>query len=193
MRSKVATAAIAVGCLLLAACAAREVLVPKSAVVPEGTDLTGLWRLQTEGSNEQLSDAERRAADDGGISIPSQSREQRSRPRANRNSLVHVFLETGAMLKITQTAHGLFISFDRAVVEEYRFGENRVVNVGPVEADRVSGWVDRDYVIETLDQENNKLVVRYTLRAGGDALERHVSILRKGELDLSVVQVYERT
>lgn len=185
-------AAAAAGCLLLAACSAREVLVPRSRTAPAGVDLTGLWRLQTEGSNERLSNAERRAANDGGISIPSPSREQRSQPRANRDSLVHVFLETGAMLKITQTEYGLFISFDRAVVEEYRFGENRLVNVGPVEADRVSGWEGSDYVIETLDMDNNKLVERYALQGDGDVLVRRVSIYRKGELDLSVVQRYER-
>jgi len=186
-------AAAAAAFLLLSACSAREVLVPRSKTVPAGIDLTGLWRLQTEGSNEKLSDAEWRAANDGGIAIPSASRERRSQPRASRDSLVHVFLETGAMLKITQTEHGLFISFDRAIVEEYRYGENRVVNVGPVEADRVSGWDGGDYVIETLDMEGNKLVERYALQGDGTALVRRVSIFRKGELDLSVVQRYERT
>lgn len=178
--------------LTLAGCAAREVLFPKSAVVPAGIDLSGRWRLREEQSNEALSAAERRAAETEGIRIPSQTREQAHRPKQNRDSLVHVFLETGSILKITQTLDGLFISFDRAVVEEYRFGENRIVSVGPVEADRVSGWEAGAYVIETLDDEGNKLTERYSLREDDAVLVRSVSIFRRDEPTLSVTQQYDR-
>ncbi len=178
--------------LLLLSCAAREVLVPKSAVVPAGLDLSGRWRLREEKSNEALSSAERRAAEAEGIRIPSKAREQARRPQQNRDSLVHVFLETGSMLKITQTPDGLFISFDRAVVEEYRFGENRIVSVGPVEAARVSGWEEGAYVIETLDDKGNKLIERYSLQEDSAALTRSVSIFRSDEPALAVNQQYDR-
>lgn len=182
--------------VLLLACAAgacgpQEVLQPKSAAVPVGTDFSGRWRLQEEQSNARLDAAERAAAADEGIPIPPANRERAPR-KPDRGSLVHVFLETGSRLKITQTAYGLFVSFDRAVVEEYRFGEDRIVNVGPVEAQRVSGWEDGGYVIETLDDDGNKLVERYRLADGGQLLLRQVTLYRKGKIDLSVVQKYDR-
>lgn len=186
----------AAGLLLLAvaagACGPHEVLQPKSAAVPAGIDLSGRWRLQEEQSNARLYAAERAAAGEEGIPIPPANR-QRTPRKPDRDSLVHVFLETGSRLKITQTQYGLFVSFDRAVVEEYRFGENRVVNVGPVEAQRVSGWADDGYVIETLDDDGNKLVERYRLEDGGQLLLRQVSIYKSGKLDLSVVQKYDRS
>lgn len=178
--------------LTLAGCAAREVLIPKSAVVPAGIDLSGRWRLREEQSNEALSAAERRAAEAEGMRIPSQTREQAQRPKQNRDSLVHVFLETGSTLKITQTPDGLFISFDRAVVEEYRFGENRIVSVGPVEASRVSGWDGGAYVIETLDEQGNKLVEQYRLDEDHAVLNRSVSIFSRVEPTVSVNQHYDR-
>ncbi len=181
-----------VAAFTITGCAAREVLIPKSAVVPAGMDLSGRWRLREERSNALLSAAERMAAEAEGIPMPPKSRTEAPRPQQNRDSLVHVFLETGSILKITQTPDGLFISFDRAVVEEYRFGENRVVNVGPVEAARVSGWEAGAYVIETLDDEGNKLIERYSLREDGAILMRAVSILRKEKPALAIEQHYDR-
>jgi hypothetical protein len=178
--------------LLIAGCAPQEVLVPKSAAVPSGIDFSGRWRLREEQTNVLLGAAEQSAADAEGLRIPSQQRARVTRPKQDRDSLVHVFLETGSTLKITQTPHGLFVSFDRAVVEEYRFGESRVVNVGPVEATRVSGWEDSDYLIETLDGEGNKLVERYRLENGDAVLNRSVQIYRHNKPALSVTQQYDR-
>ncbi len=93
---------------------------------------------------------------------------------------VSVFLESGESLKITQTASGLFISFDRAVVEEYRFGENRLVSVGPIEAQRVSGWEGSRFVNETLDKGGAILAESWELASGGSVLIRTIS-LRQGE------------
>ena len=73
-----------------------------------------------------------------------QRRSDQRMKRSMPGSLVHVFLEAGKALKITQTADGVFISFDRSIVEEYRFGEKREINVGPVTADRVSGCNSTD-------------------------------------------------
>lgn len=175
----------------LGGCGPHEVLLPKSAATPSGIDLSGRWRLQEEQSNDRLASAERSAADAEGFAIPSSTRQQAPR-KSDRDSLVHVFLETGSRLKITQTPYGLFVSFDRAIVEEYRFGEDRVVTVGPVEAQRVSGWEDDAYVIETLDDDGNKLVERYLLEDDGALLLRQVSIYKRGQLGLSVVQKYDR-
>jgi hypothetical protein len=190
MRYRVAWAASLL--LVLAACASHEVLLPKSAVVPPGINLSGRWRLREEQSNSKLSEAERRAAASDGIPIPSSTRQRGTRSRPNRDSLVHVFLETGTTLKVTQTRDGLFISFDRAVVEEYRFGENREVTVGPVEAQRVSGWEQDAYVVETLDERDNKLIERYSLDDDGGVLLREVRILKKGNPGLTLVQRYDR-
>lgn len=159
--------AFLVALVVLAGCAQRETLLPKSAVAPSGVDLSGNWRL----------------VDESGDGL---------RRSGKRDGLLHFFIESGTRLKITQTAEGLFISFDRAIVEEYRFGEQRVVNVGPVQADRVSGWEGPSYVIETLGPENNKLLEAYRLEDGGNTLLRQVSVFRQGSLARSVVQTFER-
>lgn len=143
-----------VGVLLLLAlsgCASEEVkLAVRGDSAPTGVDLTGLWVVK-----------ENDAATSRGS-----------------DTLVEVFLEFGETLKITQTDFGLFISFDRAVVEEYRFGEQREVSVGPIEAQRSSGWDGRSYVIETLDKERARLVERYRLDAKREALLRTIEIWR---------------
>ncbi len=174
--------------VLLTACATREVLIPKSPEVPGGVDLSGEWQLSadTAATNRELADAEFEAAGglDDLLGEPSGS-------RRNQRALVHVFLETGSRLRVTQTDAGLFISFDRAVVEEYRFGEHRPVNVGPVVAERVSGWEEGGYVIETLDREGSKLVERYSL-ADGATLVRRITIFDGDDVEMSVVQRFER-
>jgi hypothetical protein len=103
-----------------------------------------------------------------------------------------VFLETGTKLKITQTNDGLFISFDRSVVEEYRFREHRSINVGPIQADRVSGWVDGRYVIQTLDAQAALLTETYALAKDGQQLVRTVTIVYKEQETLSLQQVFDR-
>lgn len=154
--------------LILCSCAAqREQLAPKGAVAPAGTDLSGQWRL---------------VGKDG---LAGQ--------RTTVDALVTVFLETGRVVKITQTVHGLFVSFDRAVVEEYRFGELREISVGPVVADRASGWDGDRYVIETLDGDGVKLVETYRLENDGRSLLRTIAVLRRESRQLDVRQVFERT
>ena len=176
---------------LLAACATPGVLIPKSPVVPDGVNLSGDWQLSadTAGTNRELADAEYEAA--GGLEDLLGERPEPA-SRRDRRALVHVFLETGSQLRITQTDAGLFISFDRAVVEEYRFGEHRPVSVGPVVAERVSGWEEGGYVIETLDREGSKLEERYSLDGSGDTLERRITIFDDDDIELAVVQRFKR-
>jgi len=176
---------------LLAACAAPEPLPPKSADVPSGVDLTGQWQLRTDNrdSNRQIRDAERMAAGAGESLIPA-SRKSKSRPKSD-DIQVYVFLEAGESLKLTQTEHGLFVSFDRAVVEEYRFGEQRTATVGPVAAERVSGWEDGAYVIETRDKEGAMLIESYRLE-NENTMIREIRIAHDEDTELEVTQVFDR-
>jgi hypothetical protein len=183
-------------CLALAACVTqpRPQLTPVGDVIPAGVSLAGRWQLQAE-----KDDAERRirAAEhksSGGLEdVVAPARRDRSRNRRGADGpSVYVFLRTGSKLKVTQTPYALFISFDRSVVEEYRFREHRLINVGPIEADRASGWQDGRYVIQTLDSEGALLQETYTLDAGGEALVRTVSVVYDDEEILSLRQAFDR-
>lgn len=154
--------------ILLAGCAAKEQLVAKGAAVPVGVDLSGTWQLRADAQ-----DAVKRGL-------------------LSDSALVHVFLETGDSLKLTQTDFGLFVSFDRAVVEEYRFGEHRTVSVGPIEAERVSGWEGRSYVIETLDNDGAKLVESYRLDGAGGQMQRTYKVTYRDDVEAEAVQVFDR-
>jgi hypothetical protein len=101
-----------------------------------------------------------------------------------------VFLESGESLKVTQTSHGLFVSFDRAIVEEYRFGENREINIGPVAAQRVSGWDGAGYVIETLDKDGVILSERYSIE--DDALLRRIRVVVNEDTTTDLTQTFRQ-
>ena len=180
--------------LLLAACAARPVLLPKSAVVPVGVDLSGLWQLRVEPGGAGRSSAPPEQL----IRIPPSSPRRRQNGQAGPNSIlpsraaVGVFLESGQLLKITQTASGLFISFDRAVVEEYRFGEIRLNSVGPIEAQRVSGWDGSRFVNETLDDDGAILVDSWEVAADGSELLRTITVTQRQERIFSSEQRFDR-
>lgn len=181
--------------LLVGGCAAKEELLAKSAVVPAGMNLSGQWQLRLDDQEtvKRIDDAELAAA--GGLESIIGKTQRRSDQRTKRSmpgSLVHVFLEAGKALKITQTADGVFISFDRSIVEEYRFGEKREINVGPVTADRVSGWEQGAYVIETLDKDGAKLIETYRLEDNKSKLVRSISIWNGGQRQLSIEQVFDR-
>lgn len=177
--------------LIVTGCAYREVLDRRSAVAPTDVDLSGQWTLHRDAldTNRRIAAAEREAAGGGDRLFEPQRRES---SRRSARSLVHVFLETGRNLKITQTRDGLFISFDRAIVEEYHFGEYRRVNVGPIEADRSSGWETGAYVIETLDDDGAKLFERYRLADAAQTLVREIRVSRKDLVELSVEQRFLR-
>lgn len=176
----------------LGACGAPEPLPPKPAEVPAGIDLSGRWELRdgNRDADRQISEIERKAAgaDDSLVTRSKTKSSKKSAP----DYMVHVFLESGRALKVTQTDYGLFVSFDRSIVEEYRFGEQRTVSVGPVEADRVSGWESNAYVIETRDEEGAILIETYGLD-GPDSLVRTMRIYHRGNEELNVRQVFDRS
>jgi len=181
---------------VLAGCTAeRMVLVPKSAAIPVGVDFSGQWQLREDSADtvREITEAERKAAggDERIVPTPDHTTKNKRRRRSD-GTLVHVFLETGNSLKVTQTVDGLFISFDRAVVEEYRFGEHRQINVGPVEAERVSGWEGSTYVIETLDREGAKLIETYRLGDGDRRLLRTIRIDHDENSHLDIAQAFDR-
>lgn len=181
---------MAAAACLLAGCGSAPPLPAKSPTVPAGLDLSGDWQLQRASgdSNRRIQEAERRAAGPGESLIPGKKSSNR---RSNDDIQVHVFLESGETLRISQTEHGLFISFDRAVVEEYRFGEQRMVSVGPIVAERVSGWENNAYVVVTRDKEGTVLTESYRLQ-DADTLVRRVQITGDPLFTLDVEQAFDR-
>ena len=177
--------------LLLAACGTTPapLLTPVGAVIPDGISFEGRWELRETGDAPGVRAGQ---AVDGGI-VASSRRDQGRGSRQEKDApSVHVFLETGSRLKVTQTSYGLFVSFDRSVVEEYRFREHRRVNVGPIEADRVSGWEDGRYVIKTLDVHGALLTETYALRDDGQQLLRTASIVYREQETLTLLQIFDR-
>jgi hypothetical protein len=174
-----------------AGCAAPDPLPPKCAEVPAGVDLSGQWVLRADSRDTNLSieEVERRASGAEESLVPKGSRN--SKRNKTDDIQVHVFLETGDSLKLTQTEHGLFVSFDRAVVEEYRFGEHRTANVGAIAAERVSGWENGAYVIETRGKEGAMLIESYRLD-GPDTMVRTIRIVDNDENWLDVRQEFDR-
>jgi hypothetical protein len=158
-------AAALAAAMLLTACGSAAVLLSKPAKVPAGIDFSGDWVLTGSSGTDQ---------------------------REARELLVHVFLETGKLLKITQTEAGLFLSFDRSVVEEFRFGENREINVGAISAARASGWEGTTYVVETLDEEGAKLIDSYRLQNDNRRLQRTIEIWKKNKKKLALVQEFSQ-
>jgi hypothetical protein len=186
---------------LVSACAAKEVLEAKSATVPPGIDFSGYWRMQSDSPAERdrINKAIGIAAGDTGevISLPPDDRNRPS-PRERiggkkgRGGLVQVFLQSGRNLKVTQTSHGIFISFDRSVVEEFRFGENRTVSVGAIDAQRVSGWVGARYVVETLDKNGMKLTEQLSLSDDRQTLQRLIVLRNRDGSEITLNQSFQR-
>jgi len=194
--SQILTCTILLGVVSLSGCGSKPVLVSKHAGVPVGVDLGGHWLVR------DASPANRQPAPGAGEgtrspTTESQRSEQgqrqgqrppsRSRGGSISGSSVRVFLEFGESLKITQTFFGLFISYDRSVVEEYTYGENRIVTIGPIEATRVSGWDGQSFVVETLDDSGSILYETWHLNETGKVLIRDIRI-SKGETDNFVRQ-----
>ncbi|MGI9234723.1 MAG: hypothetical protein ACR2RD_13905 [Woeseiaceae bacterium] len=185
---------ILVAFLLLVACASRPELEPKAAAVPTGIDLSGKWSLRDgPGSRER-----RPSGQESGIRVPretssrNQARQPKRRSRKSDGTAVIVFLESGDLLKITQTSTSLFISFDRAIVEEFHFGEKRLVSVGPIEAQRVSGWQDQRFVAETLDESGAILSESWELSSDGEVLVRNISVTDGEKEHFSSEQRFDR-
>jgi hypothetical protein len=180
--------------LVMTGCASKPVptLTPVGTSIPTDVSFEGRWRLSAEGQPATEQSRQTMTGGLSGIEAPEKTTTRRKRSRRNKDeSSVHVFLETGRDLKITQTADGLFISFDRSVVEEYRFREHRQINVGPIEADRASGWVDGRYVVNTLDRQGALLTETWAL-IDDEQLVRTASIVFQDEEKLSFEQRFDR-
>ncbi len=186
---------------LLCACGTPEVLLPKSAAVPAGVDFSGKWQLRPESMRDQPRVNEAIDRTDG-VDNKTIMREMINRQKNARygsrgggetkGGLVGVFLETGDSLKIDQTPDAIFISFDRAVVEEFRFGENRPISIGQADAFRVSGWEGDSYVIETLGEKGMKLTDRYSLADDKQSLIRQITLRSKELEEVTIVQKFDR-
>ncbi len=184
-------AALVVAAAAVSSCASRPELIARGAAAPDGVNLSGLWQLREGPAAPKPALGER----DPGIRIPPRSpgaRVQGTRRVRGSGPSVWLFLETGASLKITQTPYGLFISFDRAVVEEYTFGEKRVVSIGPVEAQRVSGWDGERFVVETLDESGALLTESWRLIGDGNELLRDIVMKGSGRDPVIVRQRFDR-
>ena len=185
--------------ILICGCSTPEVLLPKSAVVPAGIDISGQWKMRPESKQGQPRISEAIDRTDG-VDNKTLMREMLNRQRrgsvrrssGTKGGLVGIFLESGDLLKITQTPHALFISFDRAIVEEYRFGENRPINIGQADAHRVSGWEGGTYVIETLGEKGMKLTDRYKLANDEQRLIRQITLRSKAMEEVTIVQEFDR-
>ena len=178
---------------LLSACGHNEVLEPFGATPQAGVDFTGLWELRAGESADNLSIMRAIDSTDGVKNDRSARSSGMGRPSGRSNSgLVHVFLETGRQLKVTQTPYAFFVSIDRAVVEEFRFGEQRMVNVGEIEAQRVSGWDGATYVVETLDKRGMKLTEKFWLSEDRNTLNREITFRSRKLETASVTQLFDR-
>ena len=174
--------------LILGGCASRPELIPKSAVAPPDVDFSGEWLLRR--GEGPVADGEPVPRMEPSLT---DTRRRSRRSRSSRQaSSVHVFLETGKLLKITQTEHGFFVSLDRSIVEEFTFGENRPVAIGPIEARRVSGWEGTSYIVETLDKQGAVLREEWRLDSSGDVLLRDISIVEHDKVKLSLQQQFDR-
>jgi hypothetical protein len=172
--------------LIALGCSSREVLDPLPAKSSVAVDFSGNWKLLSDSA------AERRIID---AAINDAVRGRRSRRGSSSKSsggLVQVFLETGEALKVTQTSEGMFLSFDRSIVEEYRFGENRMISVGAITAQRVSGWDGEQYVVQSLDKKGMRLIERLWLADGGDILHRQFVFRDDKNKEVVAEQRYQR-
>lgn len=184
---------------LIVGCSTPEVLEPRPGIAPSAINFSGKWLLR---SDKQRDDERIRKAiritdgvsDEAIFHSSGAGTQPRSPSQSSRlkGGLVYIFLETGSSLQITQTSHGLFISFDRAVVEEFRFGEDRLINIGEVEVQRVTGWEENELVVETLDKNSMKMTERFKLTKDGLVLHRTISLRsRAGEVE-TFVQLFDK-
>lgn len=175
--------------MFITACGSVPTLPSKSADVPDGVDFSGQWHIRQRDNNRQESAMPGVREE---IVLPGRQRSSRNSRRGSDRS-VQVFLEFGEDLKITQTAFGIFVSYDRSVVEEFTFGENRIVTIGPIEALRASGWEGDRFVVETLDDAGSLLRETWAYGDNRDVLIRNIRISKGDTQIYSQRQVFERT
>lgn len=173
---------------IMLGCSSQEVLEPLPANSANAVDFSGNWTLLSDSA------AERKIIDAAisGAVRGNNSRRRSGSGNGGNGGLVQVFLETGSELKITQTDEGMFLSFDRSVVEEYRFGENRMISVGAIDAQRVSGWVDDRYVVRSLDKNGMQLTETIWLAGSGNILYREFLFRDDKNREVTAGQTYQR-
>ncbi len=174
--------------LVLAGCASGLKLPDPSRDFPSDLAFAGDWQ-RVEFREQDRMEPER-------LRVPS-SRDASSRassgPRAKPGRKVRSFLEFGKSLRITQLDSAMLISFDRAIVVEYRYGEHRMTNVGPIAGERTTGFRGESLEIITLDDDGAQMTETWRLQRRGDVLERRVRIVR-GKKDLyDLRESYRRT
>ncbi len=182
--------------VLLTSCGGRETLQRYPSLNPSTVSLAGNWLLRDDprAMERELARAIRQTdgiRDDARIMPQGQRGNRRGSGRTN-GGLAHVFFKNAEALKITQTPSAMFISFNRAIVEEYRFGEMRGIELGQAEAQRVSGWDGTDYVIETLDRQGMKVSERYDLSSDRKTLTRRITFRARNNDAVTVVQTFAR-
>jgi len=179
---------LALAVSLLFACVSAPALISKHAGVPVGVDLSGNWVVRQDSGAAPMSG--RSEASEPLFPLNKVKRSRRTRSSSGVSA--QVFLEFGELVKITQTYFGLFISYDRSVVEEYTYGENRIISIGPIKAMRVSGWEGAAFAVETLDDSGSVLFESWHLEKDGAVLIRDIRI-GKGDKDSFVhQQVFDR-
>ena len=172
----------------ITSCGSRPTLEPRRGGNPEQVDLSGDWVLRT-GHEVPVSHEQTIRIPQGTARRQTELRRTRSE-RRSAGPTVPLFLVSGRVLKISQTDYGLFFSFDRAVVEEYNFGENRTVSIGPIKARRVSGWEGPVFVVDTMDEDGNVLTERWQLE--GETLVREIEMSKGEEVSVQRRQEFER-
>jgi hypothetical protein len=67
-----------------------------------------------------------------------------------------------------------------------------MVSVGPIEAQRVSGWEASTLVVETLDEQGALLTESWYLDTDRNVLVRDISVTRGSDEQFSTRQLFER-
>jgi hypothetical protein len=174
--------------LLLSACGSPPVLEPKAAATPAGIDFSGFWQVRDGRDAKRIS----RGGGAQDIPVPTNRTQRSRRGRDRTGASAQMFLEYGTSLKITQTDYGIFISYDRSVVEEFTFGENRLISIGPIEAMRVSGWEANLFVVETLDDSGTTLYEAWHLENDDAILVRDVRLSKGETINFEHQQTFDR-
>jgi hypothetical protein len=174
--------------LLLSACGSPPVLESKAAAAPAGIDFSGFWQVRDDPDTRRMS----RSGGAQDILIPTNRTQRSRRGRDGTGAAAQIFLEYGNSLKITQTDYGIFISYDRSVVEEFNFGENRLISIGPIEALRASGWEANLFVVETLDDSGTILYEAWHLESDDAVLVRDIRLSKGEAITFEHQQTFDR-
>lgn len=181
-------------CLLLfSSCASPPDLLAFGQSITADVDLTGSWQR-----DDTISDAKlpRLESITNATQEPDPGRRVPSKTKKSKGPGAAVLLDglylSAKKLRVTQESTAIFVKFDLARVEEYRFGEKRELNVGPIAVLRVSGWEDDRYYIKSITDQHVLIEERYYMSDNGLRLHRDVQIEGKNIPLRTVRQVFNR-